>query len=77
MNRYVAPSISLLISSPDNRGSCWDGSAANASPSSRHSSVCTTMASGSLAPMMTSSGLPTEFTTSASLMLRASDMAPG
>ena len=69
--------MSLSISSPDRRGSCWDGSAAKGRPSLRHSSVCTTMASGSLAPMITRSGSPMDDTTSASLMLRASDMAPG
>ncbi|SKV25711.1 Uncharacterised protein [Mycobacteroides abscessus subsp. abscessus] len=35
------------------------------------------MASGSLAPMITNSGVPVRDTTSASEMSRASDMAPG
>ncbi|CFE77284.1 Uncharacterised protein [Mycobacterium tuberculosis] len=39
--------------------------------------MCKNIASGSLAPMITNSGLPMADTTSASLMLRASDIAPG
>ena len=50
--------MSLRISSPDSRASCWVGSAAKASPSARHSSVCRNIASGSLAPTITRSGVP-------------------
>ena len=39
VNRYSAPSIRGLMSSPSIRASCWDGSAAKGYPRKRHSSV--------------------------------------
>ncbi|SLH93126.1 Uncharacterised protein [Mycobacteroides abscessus subsp. abscessus] len=62
--------------SPSRRASCWDGSAANGMPSSRHSSVWRSIASGSLAPISTRSSclLPAS---SAMEMSRASLIAPG
>ena len=68
--------MSAIACSPESRASCCDGSAANGMLAWRHCSVWAIIASGSLAPISTSSS--GDFEASSPMEIsRASLIAPG
>ncbi len=64
------------MSAPSAKASCCEGSAANGMPRERHSSVCRSIASGSLAPMSDEVEAADPLGDGASSMSRASVIAP-